>query len=355
MSLRRLPETSEIGDGFGLASYEVFWRDLCPFLQSHGYVLRPRYRPGWKRSWEALNIPFFKAEDHISLPLHGSRMIDATRVADGQLVYLKKVSSSSHELEICRYFSSESLRQDSRNHCVPLVDVLPHPTDPETSFIVMPFLRKIDDPAFETIEDILDCGEQLLEGISFMHDHDVAHRDCAYQNVMMDASAMYPKGFHPVYTWYLPDASGYADVLPRSSVRVTYYLVDFGISTRFTSKDSPRLVLGIDGIDDTVPELSNEIPYDPFKTDIYILGSLFREKFLEKYSNVDFIAPLVALMTAADPQSRPDALTSLTAWRSIRDSLSPRQKSWRAKPRNESLLGGMFRDAKNLLTSVMQS
>ena len=90
-------------------------------------------------------------------------MIDATRVVDGQLVYLKKVLSSSHELEICRFFSSESLRRDPRNHCVPLVEVLPHPTDPETSFIVMPFLRNIDDPAFETIEDILECGEQLLE------------------------------------------------------------------------------------------------------------------------------------------------------------------------------------------------
>ena len=69
MSVRDLPETSEIGDGFGLASYEVYWRELCPFLESRGYVLRPRYQPGWKRSWEALNIPFFKAEDHISLPV----------------------------------------------------------------------------------------------------------------------------------------------------------------------------------------------------------------------------------------------------------------------------------------------
>ncbi|KAI0662961.1 kinase-like domain-containing protein [Cubamyces menziesii] len=354
MSVRDLPETSEIGDGFGLASYEVYWRELCPFLESRGYVLRPRYQPGWKRSWEALNIPFFKAEDHISLPLHGSRMIDATRVVDGQLVYLKKVLSSSHELEICRFFSSESLRRDPRNHCVPLVEVLPHPTDPETSFIVMPFLRNIDDPAFETIEDILECGEQLLEGLSFMHEHDVAHRDCAYPNVMMDASAMYPRGFHPVYTWYLPDASGYADVLPRSSVRVTYYLIDFGISTHSTSKDTPRLVLGTDGIDGSVPELSNDVPYDPFKTDIYVLGALFRQVFLEKYSNVDIIAPLVASMTATDPQSRPDASTALTAWRSIRDGLSTGQKSWRAKSRNESLLGSMLRDAKNLLTSAVQ-
>lgn len=98
---------------------------------------------------------------------------------------------------------------------------------------------------------------------------------------MMDATALFPKGFHPVYTWSLPDISSKAEPLSRSAVRVKYYLVDFGISTRFPSGESPRLVLGTDGIDATVPELSKDIPYDPFKTDIYIMGSLFREAFLQ--------------------------------------------------------------------------
>ncbi|KAI0363712.1 hypothetical protein BV20DRAFT_1006889 [Pilatotrama ljubarskyi] len=336
-----------------LASYEVYWRDLCAFLEARGYVLRPRFRPGWQPSWKTRQIPIYETEDYIGLPLHGTRMIDATRVSDGKLVYLKKVSSSSQELSICQYFSTEEIRHDSRNHCVPLLDVLQHPTDPEVSFMVMPFLRPIDDPAFETIEDVLDCGEQIIEGLAFMHEHGVAHRDCAYQNVMMDGTALYPEGFHPVFTESLPDASSAAPVLPRSTVHVTYYLVDFGISTRFASGQSPRLVLGDDGLEDTVPELSKEVPYDPFKTDIYILGALFRRTFLEKFSNLEMIASLVMSMTAMDPAARPDASKALEAWKSIRSKVSALQRSWRVKPRNESILGGMFRDALTLVNSAL--
>ena len=34
-----------------LRSHEVFWRDHQPWLEQAGYMLRPRYRPGWKASW----------------------------------------------------------------------------------------------------------------------------------------------------------------------------------------------------------------------------------------------------------------------------------------------------------------
>lgn len=32
---------------------EVWWRNQQEWLQQKGYMLRPRYRPGWKPSWEA--------------------------------------------------------------------------------------------------------------------------------------------------------------------------------------------------------------------------------------------------------------------------------------------------------------
>ena len=34
-----------------LAPYELAWQSRQPFLQSRGYTLRPRYRPGWIPSW----------------------------------------------------------------------------------------------------------------------------------------------------------------------------------------------------------------------------------------------------------------------------------------------------------------
>ena len=30
---------------------EIFWVAHQPFLESHGYLLRPRYRPGWVKPW----------------------------------------------------------------------------------------------------------------------------------------------------------------------------------------------------------------------------------------------------------------------------------------------------------------
>lgn len=136
-----------------------------------------------------------------------------------------------------------------------------------------------------------------------MHEHNVAHRcvalssspglilntsssDCVYRNIMMDASTLYPSGFHPIYKGFLLDASGPAPHLPRGSAPVTYYLMDFGISTRFSPDDPSKLVLGTDGVEDTVPELSKTVPYDPFKVDVYIIGALIRQEFLDVRSLV---------------------------------------------------------------------
>lgn len=104
--------------------------------------------------------------------------------------------------------------------------------------------------------------------------------DCAYRNVMMDVTAMYPNGYHPLHWRRLADAATAAPTLPRSSVPITHYLIDFGISTRFSQDEPSKLVLGIDGLENTVPELSKTVPYDPFKTDVYILGALFHQEFL---------------------------------------------------------------------------
>lgn len=98
---------------------------------------------------------------------------------------------------------------------------------------------------------------------------------------MMDATAMYPRGFHPMREMSLPDISGFAPVLHRIDVPVKYYFIDFGISTQFAPDQHPRLVLGMEGLDKDVPELSATVPYDPFKTDIFIIGSLLSEQFLE--------------------------------------------------------------------------
>lgn len=98
---------------------------------------------------------------------------------------------------------------------------------------------------------------------------------------MMDAAALYPAGFHPIQQDWSPDYTTSARVLPRTTSNVKYYFTDFGISRRFEADDDNRLVVGNKGLDQTLPELSDTVHYDPFKADIYFLGNVFKERFLQ--------------------------------------------------------------------------
>ncbi|KAI0363835.1 hypothetical protein BV20DRAFT_1039723 [Pilatotrama ljubarskyi] len=299
-----------------LAPIEVFWRNRQPFLQAHGYTLRSRYRPGWIPSWRRdPAVDVFKAEDHLTCHPFRPNLMDARRISDGKLVQLKRVPNDSHELEIATFLSSSRLREDPRNHSVPLLDSLQDPEDPGYTYMVMPYLRYIDNPPFDTIQSIIDCVTQLLEGLAFLHEHGVAHRDCAFKNVMMDAEALFPRGFHPMAEVSLPQQINVlAPTLPRWRARPTYYFVDFGISTKFSPSDTNKLVLGRDGLDQEVPELSDDIPYDPFKVDIFILGNLFAKEFVLKYKNMGVLLPLVRAMINPDPALRPTAAEALRQW-----------------------------------------
>ena len=49
-----------------LLLHEVFWRDHQVWLAERGYMLRPRYKPGWKPSWEGEGMAWMKYEDGIA-------------------------------------------------------------------------------------------------------------------------------------------------------------------------------------------------------------------------------------------------------------------------------------------------
>jgi hypothetical protein len=98
---------------------------------------------------------------------------------------------------------------------------------------------------------------------------------------MMDASAMYPRGCHPTETYKLPDGVTPVSIIPRSQVRVSYYFIDYGISSYFPPGKPRGLVIGGDGRDQEVPELSDTIAYDPFAVDIFIIGNLLRRQLYD--------------------------------------------------------------------------
>ena len=113
-----------------------------------------------------------------------------------------------------------------------------------------------------------------------MHAQGVAHRDCALANIMMDASSMYPDGFHPIHLDHAPDGFTRTRSRPRSRANVKYYFIDFGESSIFQEGDE-RLVTGVYGLDRDVPEYSEIVPYDPFPVDIYCIGNVIQTEILD--------------------------------------------------------------------------
>ncbi|KAL5530888.1 hypothetical protein ACEPAG_3764 [Sanghuangporus baumii] len=115
-----------------LLSAEIAWRDRYEMLESHGYRLRPRYHPNWRPSWLDTRKPVSHHEDY---NIHNNLSnMDATRVSDGRKVFLKRV---------------------------------------------------------RTVDEVVEFMRQLLQGLCYMHELNVAHRDCSELNLMVDAEAMH--------------------------------------------------------------------------------------------------------------------------------------------------------------------
>jgi len=107
--------------------------------------------------------------------------------------------------------------------------------------------------------------------------------DCHLPNVLMNADAMYPGGFHPAKQSMAPDWKGKAKHFSRTERLPKYYLIDFGLSVRFRPNDStPRARVVRGGDHDYPPELEDmNAEYDPFPTDVFHLGHLIMHEFTE--------------------------------------------------------------------------
>ena len=86
--------------------------------------------------------------------------MDAVRVSDNKEVVIKRTRKSRCEGPITEYFSTPERVSVEANHCVRVYEVF---CDEEYEFIVMPLLRKFDEPPFETVEQAIDFVSQTLE------------------------------------------------------------------------------------------------------------------------------------------------------------------------------------------------
>jgi len=103
-------------------------------------------------------------------------------------------------------------------------------------------------------------------------------------NIMMDASSMYPEGFHPVDNWLSPDGSRMTKYYNRTQKPPKYYIIDFGLSVKFEQNCEKMLAIPSLGLDRTPPEFHGDgcsTLQDPFATDVYLFGNMIRQYFLD--------------------------------------------------------------------------
>ncbi|KAJ6629433.1 hypothetical protein B0H10DRAFT_1776609 [Mycena sp. CBHHK59/15] len=321
-----------------LTTGDIIWRDMQPWLQDCGYMLRPRFRPGWVPSWKTSGQLMVLCEDSY-VPISFALM-DAVRIADNALVMLKHVRSelSPYEADTWSYLSSEQLRADPKNHCIPLLDVLDPPgAKPGDKVLVMKFMHNFVEPYFDTVGEGVDFFQQVFEGLKFMHDHLVAHRDISLLNIMADGQHMYPNGFNPRQPKRTPDLKEEAKHLTRTQAPPKYYFIDFGFTTKF-DETQPRLAFPLRGGNHYVPEIVNnegETLVDPFAVDIFCMGHIIQLAFLDvRYVypgmvGFEFMRPLIRDMTLTDPQKRPKIDEVVSRFEAIVSGLS----SWKLRSR----------------------
>ncbi|KAI5118855.1 hypothetical protein M0805_008131 [Coniferiporia weirii] len=324
---------------FNLHPLEIWWRDRSVFLESKGYQLRPRFRHGWKPSWHGTGRNPLDCEDSYNHKIR--RVMDARRISDGALVAIKEVSPHSTEAEIALMLSTPESLSDPTNHNAPILDHFRDASDGNQEYIVMPLLRRFDSPGFYSINEVLDFMRQTLEGLVYMHGRGVAHCDLSYLNIMMDGTALFPRGFHPDPSWQnaLPDFSDMAEHKFRSDVEgIKYFFIDYDFSAYYENTDEPPLAYGDDGLDRELPELSLGRPYNPFPGDVFTLGNVYKKYFVETYSNLSFLAPLVQNMTQQDPANRPTAGAALVHFNQITSAIGGAYARWRLRPIKEQRL-----------------
>jgi hypothetical protein len=100
---------------------------------------------------------------------------------------------------------------------------------------------------------------------------------------MMDARSMYPDGWHPVETTRCPGNKFHVKArhFSRTQRPPKYYIIDFGISGSYDRRFPVRDIT-VRGGDKSCPEhRGNATHTDPFPTDVYYIGNVIKELFVE--------------------------------------------------------------------------
>ncbi|KAJ7688469.1 hypothetical protein B0H17DRAFT_1068860 [Mycena rosella] len=300
------------------------WCDFQPLLESRGYRLPKQYHPDRASAW--LEAPRAMSRNHMCYPhlLHG------TRISDDRPVMLKLSRTDLWEATIFEHLSSIP---DPDNHTIPLYDVITPPSMPgadttdQWCIVITPRLTDCRNRHIDSLRDFVNFLSQVLEGVCFMHRYNIAHTDVARTNIVWDARPNPPDP---------SDAKGKSSWSEKKNLAPKkYYFIDFGLACSFSSFEERGLVRGVCGQHRNIPELSEEIPYDPFPLDIRQLGEMLKRDYTEVYVGLVFLEPWMARLRDDDPAKRPTAPEALAGFQMLVSTLPEEKLRARLLGRNE--------------------
>jgi len=241
---------------------------------------------------------------------------------------------SRAEIDIISFLNSPKMRSCADNHTIPLLDKI---VTEEWTFIVMPYWpRSAQNCIPWEVEDYFNRLTQVLEGLSFMHQHGIIHRDISVGNMLLNIHSVVP-GVYSSFT--------------RRNIAVAY--IDLGCACRFPADSDPATWIGTGywgTMDHAAPEVpqsdscESQKPYHLPPVDVYALGSVFtralswEQIYCKTFGNPEglptaahqvlqeFVPGYVGLlerMTDPDPARRPTAVVALQECRALRDALHP--------------------------------
>lgn len=316
------------------------WEQFRPFLDQQGYKLFERVELDWTNSI-ALKPPAgcstIRAEDCNSLFLPESLNIEpqpslfvprtgihsAARSPSNTDVVIRIIAignDGQEHLDILRALAAPDA-QVPENRTVPMIAELK-----TGDFVlgVFPLLwpEAMSNPWFETVRQVLDALDQVLEGFTYLHRRLIAHRDFAMKEVFSNYGRGWDSAKHQPPCLRIPPT------LRSCCPDMRYMINDLELSVQFASDSLPstRVVMGnpIERYGYPAkeygkylgPEANRSAPYCPFKADMYQLGKSALDSF--RFVQAPGLRRLLGRMTSKDPEMRPTAAQALAELRNIR-------------------------------------
>ncbi|KAF7301505.1 NADH-cytochrome B5 reductase [Mycena indigotica] len=297
-----------------LLSHKRRWCRLQPLVEARGYRIPKEMHPDRIDDWKVR--PRSPPPD----PLY-PHLLEGLRVWDKRPVMLKLSRTDLWEAAISEHLASIP---DPDNHTIPFYDLITFPEEPDSEFqwciIVTPRLTDCRYSHLDTFKDLVDFITQVLEkGVCFMHRYNVAHTDVARTNIVWDDRPdIIPDDNRPG-----PKPSLVSRLFKdKPKTQRKYWFIDFGLACSYPTFEERGLVKGICGQHKNIPELSEEVAYDPFPLDIRQIGEMLTRDYVGLYRGLEFIEPWISRLRQDNPTDRPTATEALAEFQRVTRELS---------------------------------